>query len=300
MKYLEAIVHERYSEALSLLTERIESDSETIALLNCRAAVFFKLGRLDDCEKDCKHALTVCPNNIDASYWYGLCLFYRSSFGESRRVFEKIVGSHPRALEWMKKCDAELPASKTISHEWTQTDTQVVIIIRAAHASNDSSKVLIGERELSVTINQPSGKDYLLALDLFDRIEKDTSKVEFTAQSIVITLSKANPIKWTSLEYKEAEQHNYPTSSKVKKDWSKIDRQCDAELRTEKDTGEAALNSFFREIYGNADEATRRAMIKSFQTSGGTVLSTNWDEVKAADYEGKDRPSAPEGQEWKK
>lgn len=28
-----------------------------------------------------------------------------------------------------------------------------------------------------------------------------------------------------------------------------------------------------------ADEDTRRAMVKSFQTSGGTVLSTNWDEV---------------------
>ena len=27
------------------------------------------------------------------------------------------------------------------------------------------------------------------------------------------------------------------------------------------------------------DEDTRRAMMKSFQTSGGTVLSTNWDEV---------------------
>ena len=28
-----------------------------------------------------------------------------------------------------------------------------------------------------------------------------------------------------------------------------------------------------------ADEDTRRAMVKSYQTSGGTVLSTNWDEV---------------------
>ena len=40
-------------------------------------------------------------------------------------------------------------------------------------------------------------------------------------------------------------------------------------------------------------------MVKSFQTSGGTVLSTNWDEVGKADYEGKDRPSAPDGQEWR-
>jgi len=40
--------------------------------------------------------------------------------------------------------------------------------------------------------------------------------------------------------------------------------------------------------------------MKSFQTSGGTVLSTNWNEVADKDYEGKDRPDAPNGQKWVK
>lgn len=57
---------------------------------------------------------------------------------------------------------------------------------------------------------------------------------------------------------------------------------------------------FFQEIFKNSDPDKRRAMIKSMQTSGGTVLSTDWNDVSKKDYEGKDRPSPPKGQEWKK
>jgi len=93
----------------------------------------------------------------------------------------------------------------------------------------------------------------------------------------------------------------YPSSSKNKKDWSKLDKEIEEDMKKNKeeyDDGDP-LNKLFRELYKNADEKTRMAMNKSFQTSGGTVLSTNWDEVKAKDYQGKDKPSAPNGQEWR-
>lgn len=44
------------------------------------------------------------------------------------------------------------------------------------------------------------------------------------------------------------------------------------------DTGDA-VDSFFKKLYANADPDTRRAMMKSFQESNGTALSTNWAEV---------------------
>ncbi|CAN0129168.1 unnamed protein product [Ectocarpus fasciculatus] len=81
------------------------------------------------------------------------------------------------------------------------------------------------------------------------------------------------------------------------KDWDVVEKEVQKELEAEKPGGEQALNDLFKSIYGKADEDTRRAMVKSFQTSGGTVLSTNWDEVGKADYE-KER-QAPKGMEWK-
>ena len=78
-----------------------------------------------------------------------------------------------------------------------------------------------------------------------------------------------------------------------------MDKDIEKELKAEKPEGDEALNNLFKEIYSKADPETRKAMIKSYQTSGGTVLSTDWGEVAKKDYEGKDRPSAPDGQEWR-
>ncbi|KAJ8489799.1 hypothetical protein ONZ51_g2710 [Trametes cubensis] len=60
--------------------------------------------------------------------------------------------------------------------------------------------------------------------------------------------------------------------------------------------GDAAVNEFFKKLYADADEDTRRAMMKSYSESGGTTLSTNWDEVKKSKVDVK----PPEGSEWKK
>lgn len=60
--------------------------------------------------------------------------------------------------------------------------------------------------------------------------------------------------------------------------------------------GDASLNSFFQKIFADADDDTKKAMMKSYQESGGTSLSTNWDEVKKERVEVK----PPAGSEWKR
>lgn len=60
--------------------------------------------------------------------------------------------------------------------------------------------------------------------------------------------------------------------------------------------GSDPVQGFFQKIYKDADPDTRRAMIKSYQESNGTSLSTNWSEVGKGPVE----TSPPEGMVAKK
>jgi suppressor of G2 allele of SKP1 len=92
------------------------------------------------------------------------------------------------------------------------------------------------------------------------------------------------------------------TNTKPKKNWEGITTDiltAEKEKTTEEDPnvgGDSTLNGFFQKIFGDADDDTKRAMMKSYQESGGTTLSTNWDEVRKAPVEVK----PPAGSEWKK
>ncbi len=90
---------------------------------------------------------------------------------------------------------------------------------------------------------------------------------------------------------------------KEKKNWEGISTDI---LKSEKETsieedpnvgGDSTLNSFFQKIFADADEDTKRAMMKSFQESGGTTLSTNWDDVKKGRVPVKP-PSGSEEKKW--
>ena len=62
-------------------------------------------------------------------------------------------------------------------------------------------------------------------------------------------------------------------------------------LIDEDDEDDAPENAFFKKLYAGADPDTRRAMMKSYQESNGTALSTNWEEVS----KGKVETSPPDG-----
>ncbi|TVY82606.1 Glucose-insensitive transcription protein [Lachnellula suecica] len=76
-----------------------------------------------------------------------------------------------------------------------------------------------------------------------------------------------------------------------KKNWDKVLADEDDE-----EVGGDEMNAFFKKIYKGADPDTQRAMMKSYQESNGTALSTNWSEVEAKKYD----VAPPEGMEVKK
>ena len=65
----------------------------------------------------------------------------------------------------------------------------------------------------------------------------------------------------------------------MSKDWNRIEKDLLKELEEEEKNQKKSIDEVFREIYSKGTDEQKRAMIKSYSTSGGTVLSTNWDEV---------------------
>ena len=103
----------------------------------------------------------------------------------------------------------------------------------------------------------------------------------------------------------------YPTSSKSgPKNWDKVVN--DLSKKPKKDTKEGEdgasddagiedeegdpTTNFFKTLYKGADPDTQKAMMKSYQESNGTALSTNWADVS----KGKVETSPPDGMVAKK
>jgi suppressor of G2 allele of SKP1 len=87
------------------------------------------------------------------------------------------------------------------------------------------------------------------------------------------TSSKSGPKNWDKLA------NDLTKKRKVKKNKDASDESDDAMDIDDDEFGGDAVDGFFKKLYKDSDDDTRRAMMKSFQESNGTALSTNWGEV---------------------
>lgn len=185
------------------------------------------------------------------------------------------------------------PSVQTIRHNWYQTEKQVVVDALIKQAKPDSTQVNIRKDTLEVTVilDVSSSTQHRLHVNLCHPVNPDTSSYRILGTKIEIKLSKVSDERWSDLEAKDSPAPSVPRPP-GKTDWDKLAKQ----IEDEKKEGEAALNELFQKIYGEGSDEVRKAMNKSFLESGGTVLSTNWDEVKRSNVDIK----PPEGLEYKK
>lgn len=204
-------------------------------------------------------------------------------------------------------------------YQYYQNDTFMTIAILESNVKPEQIHVKFETQHLSVIIEKEGQKFTVIYSSLYDEINVEKSKIKFMDEKVLIKLNKKNKHEWHDLfgrgESKKTSEKDsmtetssspkpIPTAKKTTvrpyashRDWDAIERDVAREEESESPDGDEAVNKLFQSIYKNANEDTRRAMIKSFQTSGGTCLSTNWEEVEKTDYEKK--RVVPKGQEWK-
>ena len=271
---------EDYEKSIEDFTKGIEINSKSYELKYKLAVSLFRLKKFKEADQKFREALIVSTNSEEREK---LLLFQNKCKLELERLKE----------ERLKKI-----GNIKFSNNWFQTDMQVIVTLDCNYVLNKSLfSVRLTKRTISVLYdNEP-----IYELFLSNAIKEKEYECKILTQKIELKLTKdQSGTNWITLDEKaKAEVQKYPTS--MKKDFSAIDKQMYDEMKKEDETkpeGNDALMMLFKEIYANADEDKKRAMIKSYQTSGGTVLSCDWGEVKQKDYAGKDRPEAPKGQEW--
>ncbi|KAG6381151.1 SGS domain-containing protein [Boletus reticuloceps] len=193
----------------------------------------------------------------------------------------------------------------SLRHEFYETDEKLTISVFDRGADPGAVSVQFEPRKLMYK----NGDKVLSLQPLKGQIDPIKSDYTVGKVKVEIRLAKMALGRWCGLVGETPDPlansapppPSEPPISHKRKNWEGITTGIlgsEKERTTEEDPnigGDNTVNTFFQKIFADADEDTRRAMMKSFQESGGTTLSTNWEEVKKSKVEVK----PPEGSEWK-
>ncbi|KAG4305536.1 hypothetical protein PORY_001092 [Pneumocystis oryctolagi] len=280
-----------------------------------RGITLFQLGRIADSFYAFKKSKEAIPNDNMLSSWFLKAQMELNKMeGENKHTIREI----PELSEFEPSLQTEFakietvvvensaepniyveslleetkPSVPSIRHEWYQTDQTIIIILYVKSVDKNTCKTELKEKSLSISFHFPAiQENYTFELPrLFDEINVSLSTVTVFNSKIELQLKKRFPKKWPTLEAEVSNEKTfnnndstkiniYPSSSKYgSKDWDLLAKNM---VTDNQETGDAALNKLFQEIYANADDDTKRAMMKSYIESSGTALSTNWKEVGA-------------------
>eukprot|EP00871_Galdieria_phlegrea_P004583 jgi/Galph1/5125/GphlegSOOS_G3784.1 len=145
-------------------------------------------------------------------------------------------------------------------YDWFQNGEHVCITLYVKAVDPEQSKITIETDKITaVLFSAEACRIYEKTWHLAHCISVDQSNVTYSVSKVEIKLIKENN-----------------GLIKKKEKGSNLDLSNDSD---EEAVQEGDVLTFFRQIYQNADEDTRRAMMKSFVESKGKVLSTDWKKV---------------------
>ena len=316
---------------LDLVISKFESSPFKNTYTLFKGVCEYKLGKYEDALKVLDILEKDQSFKKDFNYYLsrGKILFYLNKYVECKMTLNNalhLINSTDKEnlnllTPWLNKADVELKEGGVINYNvtnvgelkiiynWIQNGIYITVDVTSNHNLN-AYDIKINKKSIEFIDKKEGTLKYSINLTNGIIPEKSSYKITSAMKCKLELQKEVENFNWVNLEVNKDDNslnnpkdkviHGYyPSSSKVKKDWSQLDKEIDEQEKEDasKD-GNEGMWRLFRDIYAKGNEETRRAMIKSFQTSGGTVLSTNWNEVKDKDYEGKDRPEAPKGQEW--
>jgi len=182
-------------------------------------------------------------------------------------------------------------------HDWYQNASHVTVELFIKKLSKENTAVEFRADELRVVVREPEpgAEPFELHLRLFAAVVPPQASVQYMSTKLVVKLAKETPAQWPALEQaaggarKAAPVVINPGAlsatgdasgkkhlASFEKNW---DQLASVLVPEEKPEGDEALNALFKTIYKDGSDEQRKAMIKSFTESGGTCLSTNWDEI---------------------
>lgn len=318
--------YENYEEAKEGFKKLIELKPKDPSYMLYCGNCELKLEKYEEALNEFDEALKLAPEScFNLHFSRGVACFNLSKFVDAKLSFTEALKEtkdpeqQAMIMPWMSKIEVELHEGGIVDYNsgtekdlkvisnWIQSNESIVVEITTNQNLNNFD--IKFDKKLILIQNKTDDK-IKYEMNLTNSIIPEKCGFKINGMKAEITLIKEVPdFDWVNLEINKKEKptqtasgYSNISSSKVKRNWDKFEKEFDAEDKAENKAsgGNEGMWSLFRQIYENGDENTRRAMIKSFQTSGGTVLSTNWGEVKDKEYDGKDRPEAPQGQEWAK
>lgn len=177
--------------------------------------------------------------------------------------------------------------SKTgkLAYTWFQTDKIIGMTLNYRINDRKLLKYKLEETTLEVSFPINGSKVYNLQINLWGVINPDASKVLPNLETIDITLEKKlQKQNWEHLakdggNYNEDKLHAnedkvplYPTSAHQKKDWNKIDKELEEEIRKDQELYGDARKGLIEALYNNSNDEQRRALAKSVQGSKGCYM----------------------------